>query len=142
MLTILQLLFLISSLISNDLYVKDGDTIRLSGKTIRLSCIDAPEKDQPYGIEAKNHLSNLLQGKEIKVIEESTDRYGRILAWLVVEGDTINYKMVEDGYAWWYEYFCGDNRELQRLHNNAKRNKLGFWSRSNPINPYEWRKYH
>ena len=49
----------------------------------------------------------LLQGKEINVIRESKDRYGRTLGWLMVDGDTINYKMVEKGYAWWYEYYCG-----------------------------------
>ena len=82
----------------------------------------------------------LLNGKKIEVIEESKDRYGRTLDWLIVEGDTINYKIVEAGYAWWYEYYCGDNKELERLHNNAKNKKLGLWAGSNPINPYQWRK--
>jgi len=57
-----------------------------------------------------------------------------------VEGDTVNYKMVEDGIAWWHEYYCSGNKELESLHNNAKKNKLGLWADPNPINPYEWRK--
>jgi micrococcal nuclease len=48
--------------------------------------------------------------------------------------------MVEDGFAWWYEYYCGNNKVLARLHNNAKSKKLGLWAGSNPVNPYEWRK--
>lgn len=122
------------------LYVTDGDTIKLDGERIRLTCIDAPEKTQLYGLEAKEYLMNLLQGKEIEVIRESKDRYGRTLGWLILEGDTINYKMVEKGMAWWYEYYCGDNKVLERHQANAKKKKIGLWADSNPINPYEWRK--
>ncbi len=105
-----------------------------------MLCIDSPEKTQPYGLEAKEYLMNLLKGKELEVIRESKDQYGRTLAWLVVEGDTINNKLVEAGYAWWYEYYCKDNMVLKRLQEHAKKNKSGFWSDANPINPYQWRK--
>ena len=71
----------------------DGDTIKLGGERIRLTCIDAPETNQPYGLESKEYLMKLINGKEIEVVRESKDRYGRTLAWLVVEGDTINYKI-------------------------------------------------
>lgn len=50
--------------------------------------------------------------------------------------------MVEADYAWWYEYYCGDNKTLKRHQINAKNNKLGLWAGSNPINPYELRKSH
>jgi micrococcal nuclease len=133
-------LFLFSTNLEQNLYVTDGDTIRLNGKRIRLTCIDAPETTQPYGLEAKEHLMKLLKGKDIEVVEESTDRYGRTLAWLIVGGDTINYKMVDDGYAWWYEYYCPDNSTLKKYHNSAKKRKAGLWSQPNPINPYQWRK--
>jgi endonuclease YncB( thermonuclease family) len=142
MLTTTYLFLFIANLISPDLYVTDGDTIKLNGDRIRLTCIDAPEKTQPYSLEAKEHLMKLLEGKEIQVVKESTDRYGRILAWLIVEGDTINNKMVEDGFAWWYEYYCGDNKTLERLQTTAKEKKIGLWLDPNPINPYQWRKSH
>ena len=122
------------------LYVTDGDTINLNGEKIRLTCIDAPEKTQPYGLESKEYLMNLLKGKEIEVVRESTDRYGRTLGWLLVEGDTINNKMVESGFAWWYEYYCASNGTLKEHQIDAKKNKIGLWADANPINPYEWRK--
>ena len=43
--------------------------------------------------------------------------------------------MVKAGYAWWYEYYCGDNKTLDRYHNNAKKRKLRLWADVNPINP-------
>ncbi len=144
MLYISQQIFISIILLFNtsqdDLYVTDGDTIRLNGERIRMLCIDSPEKTQPYGLEAKEYLMNLLKGKELEVIRESKDQYGRTLAWLVVEGDTINNKLVEAGYAWWYEYYCKDNMVLKRLQEHAKKNKLGLWAGTNPINPYQWRK--
>ena len=60
------------------LYVTDGDTINLNGEKIRLTCIDAPEKEQSFGLEAKEHLMNLLDGKRIEVLRES--KYPEILA--------------------------------------------------------------
>ena len=133
--TFLFFTLLLFSIGQSNLYVTDGDTIKLNGERIRLTCIDAPEKDQPYGLEAKEHLMNLLKNKDIEVIRESKDRYGRTLGWLIVEGDTINNKMVEAGYAWWYEYYCGDNKTLERHQANARKKELGLWAGSNPINP-------
>ena len=62
-----------------NIYVTDGDTIKLNGEKIRLQCIDAPEKTQPYGLEAKEYIMNLLKDKKVEVIRESKDRYGRTL---------------------------------------------------------------
>lgn len=135
-------LFLLFIAFSDILYITDGDTINLNGERIRLTCIDAPEKNQPYGLEAKEHLMGLIKDKNIEVLRDSKDQYGRTLAWLVVEGDTINNTMVKDGFAWWYEYYCKDNKTLEKLHNNAKSKKIGLWAGNNPINPYEWRKKH
>jgi endonuclease YncB( thermonuclease family) len=133
-------LYIVNLLSTSNLYVTDGDTIKLDGERIRLTCIDAPEKTQPYGLEAKEHLMNLLKDKTIEVAMESKDQYGRTLAWLIVEGDTINNTMVKDGFAWWYEYYCSDNKVLEHHQINAKENKLGLWADPNPINPYEWRR--
>ena len=48
--------------------------------------------------------------------------------------------MVEAGYAWWYEYYCGDNKTLERYQANARKKKIGLWADANPVNPYDWRK--
>lgn len=81
MIMIYNFIFLISSWFypnQGGLYVTDGDTINLNGEKIRLTCIDAPEKTQPYGLEAKEHLMILLDGKKIDVLRES--KYLEILA--------------------------------------------------------------
>ena len=54
--------------------VTDGDTVTvLDGRIqvkVRLSEIDAPEKAQPFGNRAKQALSNLVHGQEVRVVEK------------------------------------------------------------------------
>ena len=52
--------------------VTDGDTIKvLDGDLVlhmvRLTGIDAPEKDQPFGKASKKHLASIVAGKEVFV---------------------------------------------------------------------------
>ena len=66
-----------------NIFVVDGDTIKgnLDSKriTIRLVEIDAPEMDQPFGVESKRFLKKLIENKKVTLISEGKDRYGRTL---------------------------------------------------------------
>ena len=122
-------------------YVVDGDTINIGSDRIRLECIDAPESKQPYGQDAKKALEQMMIGRDITVSVSSTDRYGRKIGWVILDGrDTANVMMVKKGYAHWYEYYCKDNTRLKQLQARAQRLELGLWFNNNPINPYRWRK--
>ena len=63
--------------------VVDGDTIRAEAKgkeiKIRLVEIDAPEINQPFGAQSKNFLNRLLYEKDVTLIAQGEDRYGRLL---------------------------------------------------------------
>jgi len=58
--------------------VADGDTITVLHDSeqikIRLAGIDAPEKAQPFGSAAKQSMSEMLFGKEVRVVEQGRDR--------------------------------------------------------------------
>jgi len=60
--------------------VTDGDTIKILVDNrqikVRLAEIDAPEKNQAYGMKAKQFLGNLVFGKDVRVKEIDWDRYG------------------------------------------------------------------
>ncbi len=66
------------------LEVVDGDTVRVPGYTVRLYGVDAPEKDQPFGPQATGCLATLVWGRTVEVRPQGVDRYGRLLAVLVV----------------------------------------------------------
>ena len=103
--------------------VVDGDTIDVDidlgfnvsfSQRVRLAGIDTPESrtkdkfEKSLGLEAKEYLKTKLKDAELIVIKtekpDSSEKYGRILGWLYVDGDTIsvNDHMIEDGYAWGY----------------------------------------
>lgn len=49
---------------------------------IRLEGIDCPEANQDFGNKAKQAVSELCFGKEVKIIESGKDRCGRTLGFI------------------------------------------------------------
>jgi micrococcal nuclease len=103
--------------------VVDGDTIDvlidlgfdiLFASRVRLAGIDTPESrtkdlaEKALGLESKEYLKKALKDAKSVVIKtekmNSSEKYGRILGWLYINGDTvsINDMMINDGYAWGY----------------------------------------
>ena len=81
--------------------VADGDTITVlrekQPQKIRLYGIDCPEKRQPYGKKAKQFTSDMVFGKTVEVNRIDTDRYGRTVAFVVVENRLLNEEL---GQGW------------------------------------------
>lgn len=48
--------------------------------------IDAPESAMPYGKEAKEELTKVLQGKSLRVLVFDEDRYGRYVGDIYCNG--------------------------------------------------------
>ncbi len=124
--------------------VSDGDTFRavLNGQEerIRLICIDAPEKDQPFGDKARQFLETQLKEPNLLLEIVERDPYGRILGFVHLPGIDLNRRMVEEGYAWNYDLYCGTR--YQALEDQARLTQRGLWIDPNPINPYVWRQTH
>lgn len=121
--------------------VIDGDTIVLDGKVrLRLRHIDAPELEFCGGAEAKNLLTDLVDGKSVRVEEKIMDQQGRPMA-LVYAGDSlINQTLLESG---WVRYHSDSTSKVESLKTAAaaaKAAKIGIFSlecyqAENPDNP-------
>ena len=126
-----------------DIRVIDGDTIRAEAKgkeiKIRLVEIDAPEINQPFGNQSKNFLNRLLYKKNVTLISQGEDRYGRILGEIYVDGQSANRSMIRSGFAWVYDSYVKDS-SLYKYQDQAKAENLGLWQAENPIAPWVWRK--
>ncbi|MBN2701128.1 MAG: thermonuclease family protein [Methylothermaceae bacterium] len=125
--------------------IADGDTITVLTPQkrqvkVRLSEIDTPEKRQPYGSKAKQALSNLVFGQNVKVKVETTDRYGRTVGQVYIGGDWVNRAMVCGGHAWVYRKYA-KSRSLYDCEREARLSKLGLWSlpEAQRTPPWEWR---
>ncbi len=123
--------------------VVDGDTVHVYFKEeiykIRLTEIDAPERDQPYGSESTKYLKDLLKEGKVDVDIFGTDRYGRKLGRLYWKEMDINRKLVSAGYAWVYDKYVTDN-SFYGNQSKARNLKKGLWADSSPVEPWEWRK--
>ncbi|CAL5366450.1 unnamed protein product [Camellia sinensis] len=106
---------------------------------IRLRGIDAPESAMPYGKEAKEELTKLVQGKCLRVLVFDQDRYGRFVGDIYCNGIFIQESMLKKGLAWHYKAY--DRRpELEKWEKEARAKRVGLWASSNPEMPWEWRK--
>ena len=136
--------FLISYTPLENIRVVDGDTIRAEAKgreiKIRLVEIDAPEINQPFGAQSKNFLNRLLNEKDVTLISQGEDRYGRTLGEIYANGESANALMIKSGFAWVYDRYVKDSSFLYKYQDQAKAENLGLWQAENPIAPWMWRK--
>jgi micrococcal nuclease len=126
--------------------VIDGDTmkVKVNGKeeTIRLLLVDTPETKhpnkpvQPFGPEASVFAKKTLEGKDVQIeIDVSErDKYGRLLAYLWIDGKMFNEMLLEKGLAR-VAYIYSPNvkyvdqfREIQK---KAQIAGVGIWSIEN-----------
>ncbi|MEO8655338.1 MAG: thermonuclease family protein [Ramlibacter sp.] len=130
--------------------VADGDTITvLDGQRqqhkIRLAGIDAPEKRQDFGNRAKQSLSALAYRQQVIVETGKTDRYGRLISKVIVNGHDVNLEQVRRGMAWHYkayerEQVPADRGAYTAAEDAARASRAGLWAMPSPIPPWEFRR--
>tara|TARA_A100001011_G_scaffold78330_1_gene80858 strand:+ start:3507 stop:3968 length:462 start_codon:yes stop_codon:yes gene_type:complete len=126
------------------LRVIDGDTVSAESRgaeiKIRLSEIDAPEMDQPFGTNSKKCLSELIrENSSLRFKSDGQDNYGRSLGWLITDDKNLNYEMIKHGCAWVYDRYV-INKTIYSFQNGARLKNLGLWKQNNPIAPWIWRR--
>lgn len=122
----------------------DGDTAKfdMNGEIIkvRFLAVDTPESVHPtkeiqaYGVEASDFTKEKL--KNAKTIElefdnnsDKTDKYGRYLAWIWIDGELLQDLLIKEGLAK-VAYLYADYKYtslLQESEKIAKENKIGIW---------------
>lgn len=124
--------------------VSDGDSVDFFNGTdtikVRLQHIDAPERNQAYSTESWQFLRNLIYKKEVVLeVSNETDRYKRAIAVLILNDEIdVNKLMVEKGLAWHFKKYSSD-KTYHNLERQARKQKVGLWAESNPVQPWEWR---
>lgn len=106
---------LASSALCALLSVHDGDSIRCSGERIRIANIDAPEMpgspkcehgrrtyawcDYAAGYRARDALQAFLPRGPVMIERKGSDKYGRTLALVTVNGEDAGLYLVRLGLA-------------------------------------------
>ena len=122
--------------------VVDGDTaeMEIAGegeKDVRFIGVDTPESVAPgqplecFGRQASDFTSDLIEGERVQLLfgAERRDQYGRILAYVYVDGKFVNAELLKLGYARTIEIapntdFADRFARLQQSAANAGR---GLW---------------
>lgn len=146
--------------------VSDGDTIVVKdtdGKnfTVRFACLDAPEiahtnKEKQskrisdrnqftWGVKAQQRVQELVQqgGDRVTLNITDSDRYGRKIAEIRLKNGTfVQQVLLQEGLAKVYRPYlnkCPSKNLVQQAEAEAKEQRLGVWSDTKFINPWEYR---
>lgn len=123
----------------------DGDTIKVNYKgkeeTVRYLLVDTPESKkpgtcvQPFAKDAAERNRQLVNsGKLTLEFEKSrTDKYGRLLAYIFVDGKSVQEQLLKEGYArvaYIYEPPYKYLSTYEKAEDSAQAKHLRIWSRS------------
>ena len=129
--------------------VADGDTItvldaQMQQHKIRLAGIDAPERRQAFGQRSREFLASLVAAQQVEVETEKTDKYGRSVGKVLLQGRDVNLAVVAAGLAWHYKEYESEQSPADRLlSSNAEQEardlRKGLWVDPAPEAPWDWR---
>ena len=140
------------NIIKGNAIVVDGDTVKINGKKIRFSGIDAPEsyyrgkKQTCIEDNKKFFCGQISKDKLIEKIgtnfvnckiEKNKDIYKRLVGECFIKEESLSVFMVRNGYAFDWPYYS--ERKFANDQEYAKMNKLGIWNMKFEY-PWIWKK--
>ena len=132
------------SVITGRAYVTDGDGIKVAGREVRIAGVDAPEWNQPaksrsgewfnHGKLVKSAMIREVGGKQVRVLAEGRDKYGRVIGTVTCDGKDIGAWLVRNGHA--IAAYSEKYRQVEREARSARR---GMWGYAKFYDPRAWR---
>lgn len=126
----------------------DGDTISVNyqnkKENVRFLLVDTPETshprlgEQPFGQEAKEFTANLVESAEKLELEfdigQNRDKYGRLLAYVYVDGKMLQEELLKQGLArvaYIYEPNTRYVDSFTEIQKTAQSEGIGIWEIEN-----------
>ncbi len=136
-------------LVGKVIKVTDGDTLNILTLEneilkVRLSGIDAPEKDQAFGNRSKQALADIVHSKMVTVEYNKLDKYQRFVGKVIFNDQDVNLRQIKLGLAWHYKKYENeqdiDDRSVYANEEYlAQKEKVGLWVDKNPVAPWDFR---
>jgi len=95
--------------------------------TVRMDSIDAPEKSQPWGLEAYAESTKRLNRRIVSLEVLTQDRSERLVAVVYLGDENVNARMVKQGNARASRRYLR-NPDYCRWEASARNARLGLWS--------------
>ncbi len=126
-------------------HVTDGDTlwVRPQGHApvkVRVQGIDAPERCQAWGPQAREALAARVLHRQVQVRTRAKDDYHRTIGTVELDGQDVAAWLVREGHAWSQRYrrslgpYAAEEAEARQLHR-------GLFAAA-AIEPRDFRKAH
>ena len=125
------------------LRIVDGDTIDIdyngTKERVRLLCVDTPEsvhpdkkQNIPMGTVASDYTKKRMQGKMVGIELEGKLRgkYGRLLAYVFIDGENFNLELVRQGLSPYYTKYGRSekyDRDFKAAEKAARDQGLNIW---------------
>jgi micrococcal nuclease len=135
--------FIVSSWEGKVIEITRADEIKvmkkdLSVESVRLYGIDGPIEPNAFGKEAAAATAKLVLGKTVKVQPLLLpDPWSRIIAWVSVDGESVNEALLKKGIVWWYRKYVPWEKQLAKLEAEAREARLGLWALPSTAPPWE-----
>lgn len=139
------------SVFARVILVVDGETVVVEGgERVKLIGVDSPGirrladgeyrgEDEPWGRDSFRHLSRLLLHRKVGLQygDSARDAEGRRLAFVVLDGELINARLLEEGYG---RYAGGAaagafGATLARAESSARERGRGVWEGTGRFTP-------
>jgi micrococcal nuclease len=113
--------------------VADGDSFRVivdgEETEVRLIGINAPERDECFGLESAAWLTETLEDRQVGlVVEPEPDQFGRLLAVAVVDQMNVNLAALASGHALVVSADQIDRESFVAVEESARTAKTGLWA--------------
>ncbi|MEY3952273.1 MAG: hypothetical protein RL320_1075 [Pseudomonadota bacterium] len=110
----------------------------------RLAGIDAPEKAQPFGVDARKRLEAILASGRVSAKALKLDGFGRWIVTVEVDGQDLGETLIREGLAWYFRKYERDLPKALRpryeaAETQARKSKRGLWVHEDPLAPWAYR---
>lgn len=144
----------LESLEGRALDVQDGDSFVFQGDNgtrlkIRVSGIDAPEREQPFADASRRYLGALLRGRRLRIEPIKRDVYDRMVARVIVlDGEPperdAGLALLDAGLAWYFRRYRsdmppGEATRYWQAETAAREARAGLWRDGPKEAPWDFR---
>jgi len=134
-----------NSFVGKVIEINDGDEITIFNMNrpvrIRLIGMDAPERNQPFGDIARQHLSDLVYGKQVLVEYSGIGEHSSLIGRVLLNDLDISAQMIRDGAAWFDSRatLSDSQRDIYfQSEQAARKEHRGLWQSEGAIAPWEF----
>lgn len=120
-------LFQVERIIDGDTFIVKSANLS-AGRQVRLMSVNAPEIGLCGSDQATAKLTELINGKKVRLEGEINDHFGRMLALVYVDDQLVNEQMILSGWARFTSTASSASEKLKSAFQKAKSEKVGVFS--------------